>query len=228
MADLARLRALVGQTDPETAVDDRLPLVAPMERLLGHKLRRGAVVAIEGESARYSLAMVLLAGVSRSGGWCAVVGAPEFGCAAAQGYGVRAELLGLVPHPGPAWPEVVSALSGGMAAMLVRPPERVSGSLARRLIAKARRAGCAVLTLGAAWEGADVRLSVVRREWSGLGDGTGRLRRCRVTVTAAHRPHVRLDLWMPAEDGQVEAAGTVTGLFAAPNDHASNDHAQAV
>lgn len=202
--DLARLRAMVGQTDPRTAMDDRLPLTAPMERLLGRRLRRGAVIAIEGDAARYSLAMVLLAGVSRAGGWCAVVGAPDFGCAAAEGYGVQLEALGLVPHPGTAWPTVVSALSAGMAAVLVRPPEPVSGQLARRLVAKARQSGCAVFTMGPAWEGSDVRLSVVGREWRGLGQGTGRLRRRRVTVVASHRPHLRLDVWMPGDQGGVQ------------------------
>lgn len=212
MADLAQLREMVGQADSRTAVGDRLPLIAPMERLLGQKLRRGAVIAIEGEAARYSLAMVLLAGISRAGGWCGVVGAPDFGYAAAEGYGVQLDALGLVPHPGPEWPAVVSALSAGMAAVLVRPPERVSGQLARRLIAKARQAGCVVLTMGSAWEGSDVRLSVVRREWIGLGQGTGRIRRCRVTVVASHRPHVRLDMWMPADDGTAQVVQAASEL----------------
>lgn len=211
MADLARLRTILGDTDLSVAVDDRMPLLAPVQRLVGRGLRRGALVAIDGESARYSLAMVLLAGVSGAGGWCAVVGVPGFGCVAARGHGVRMETLGLVPEPGPVWTEVVSALTPGMDALLVHPPERVSGQVARRLAAKARHSGCTMVTLGPVWEGSDVRVSAVRREWQGLGLGDGRLRRCRVTVSASHRPGVRLDLWLPADDGHSRIADVLTG-----------------
>ena len=207
MADLARLRTLLRGTDPRDVVDGRLPLPGPVRRLLGG-LRRGAVVAIEGEMARHSLAMALLAGVSSSGGWCAVVGVPGFGCVAATGYGVRPEALGLVPEPGPAWAEVVSALAGGVDALLVRPPERVSGQLARQLTARARRSGCTVLTLGPVWEGSDVRVRAVDRRWDGLGQGSGRLRRCRVTLVASHRPHLKVDLWLPGPDGEVRPVGS--------------------
>jgi hypothetical protein len=224
MADLARLRALLRDTDPAAVVGDRLPLLPPMEKLLGGRLKRGAVVAIEGEAARYSLAMVLLAGVSGAGGWCAVVGVPSFGYVAAAGYGVRLETLGLVPQPGNAWAEVVSALAPGVDALLVHPPEQVSGQLARRLIAKARRSGCTVLTLGSTWAGSDVRVSVASREWQGLGQGTGRLRRCRVTVVASHRPRARLEMWLPADDGHLGLAGTLAGV---PSLSASGPRARA-
>lgn len=209
MADLARLRTLLGDTDPRQTVDGQFPMLAPLRKLLGTRIRRGAVVAIEGTAAQHSLSMVLLAGVSAAGGWCAVVGVPAFGHAAAASYGVRLDTLGLVPRPGPAWSEVVSALATGMDAVLVHQPGRVSGQLARQLAARARRSGCTVLTLGPAWEGSDVRVSVVRRRWYGLGSGTGRLRRCRVTLAASHRPQVRLDLWLPAEDGRVREAESV-------------------
>jgi hypothetical protein len=216
MADLARLRAILRDTDPAEAVGNALPLFPPMEKLLGRRLKRGAVVAIEGEAARHSLAMVLLAGISGAGGWCAVVGVPSFGYVAAAGYGVRMETLGLVPQPGAAWAEVVSALTTGVDAVLVHPPEQVSGQLARRLIAKARRSGCTVLTLGSIWAGSDVRISVVSREWQGLGQGTGRLRRCRVTVVASHRPQVRLEMWLPADDGRLQLAEMLAGTPALP------------
>ncbi|MBO4207917.1 hypothetical protein [Micromonospora echinofusca] len=209
MADLARLRALLGDTDPRESVGDQLPMIPPIRRLLGSRVRRGALVAIEGEAARYSLSMVLLAGVSSAGGWCAVVGVPAFGCVAAAAYGVRPETLGLVPQPGAAWTDVLSALTTGMDAVLVHRPEAVPGGLARQLTAKARRSGCTVLTLGPAWEGSDLRISVVRRQWYGLAQGGGRLRRCRVTVVASHRPRVRVDLWLPAEDGGVREAAPV-------------------
>lgn len=211
MADVARLRAVLRDTDPRRAVDDRLPLLAPMQPLLRGRLRRGAVVAIEGEFGRSSLAMMMLAGVSAAGGWCGVVGVPAFGGLAAQDLGIRLEALALVPQPGAAWAEVVGALVTGMDAVLVDPSMQVSGGLARRLAAKARQHRCTLFTLGPAWEGSDVRVSVRRQEWFGLGQGRGRLRSRRLTVVASHRPHAELVLWLPAEDGRVRAVeGGVT------------------
>jgi hypothetical protein len=79
----------------------------------------------------------------------------------------------------------------------------VSGALARRLAAKARQHRCTLFTLGPAWEGSDLRLSVLRQEWFGLGQRRGRLRSRQVTVVASHRPYAELVLWLPSEDGQI-------------------------
>ncbi|MBO0868534.1 MAG: hypothetical protein J2P15_08210 [Micromonosporaceae bacterium] len=210
--DLGRLRAIVRDTDPRMAVHDRMPLLEPLQPLLGG-LRRGAVVAVDGDAGRTSLAMALLAGVSAAGGWCGVVGMPSWGCLAAAGYGVRLDRLALVPEPGTAWAEVVAALAGGMDAVLVRPPAPVPGRLARRLAAKARQSGCTLLTLGRVWEGCDTRVStygvegVGRGGWEGLAAGRGRLRARRVTVVASTRPGIELDLWLPGEDGTVRDRG---------------------
>jgi hypothetical protein len=212
--DLGRLRAIVRDTDPRISVQDRMPLLEPLQPLLGG-LRRGAVVAVDGDAGRTSLAMALLAGVSMAGGWCGVVGMPSWGCLAAAGYGVRLDRLALVPEPGAAWAEVVAALAGGMDAVLVRPPAPVPGRLARRLAAKARQSRCTLLTLGRVWEGCDTRVSARGMEgvgsgaWEGLGAGRGRLRGRRVTVVASTRPGAELHLWLPGEDGGLHDAGAV-------------------
>jgi hypothetical protein len=207
MADLARLRAIVHDTDPRETVGDRLPLLPAMQRLC-RTVRRGSVVTIEGEAARSSLAMVLLAGVSAAGGWCGVVGVPTFGALAAYELGIRMDTLALVPHPGPAWADVVAALITGTDAVLVAPPERVPAGLARRLAARARQHRCTVLTLGTVWEGSDLRLSAVSQEWFGLRQGSGRLRSRRITAVASHRPRASLELWLPGSDGRVRVAET--------------------
>ncbi len=216
VAELSDLRAILADTDPRRAVGDRLQLLPPMEQLLGPGVKRGAVLAVEGETARYSLSMALLAGVSAAGGWCGVVGVPSFGHLAAEGFGIRLETLALVPQPGEAWAEVLAALLPGMDAVLVHPPVRVAGRLARRLAAKARQSRCTVLTLGPVWEGSDLRVSAVRQEWFGLGQGAGRLRSCRVTAVASHRPRVELDLWLPAEDGGIGSVEVRTVPSAVP------------
>lgn len=205
---LNELRDLLGDTDPARRVEDRVPVLGPLEGLFGPGLRRGSVVAVEGKTARHTLALALLAGVSAAGGWCGVVGVPALGCAAAAELGVRLDRLALVPRPGAAWAEVVSALCTGMAAVLVCPPVgAVPPKLARRLAARARQSRCTLVTLGPAWEGRDARVSVTGQpRWEGLGAGTGRLRRRRVTVTAFAPGRVTRELWLPAADGGVAVA----------------------
>ena len=63
---------------------------------------------------------------------------------------------------------------------------------------------------GGEWPGADVRLTAHGGEWSGIGEGYGRLRARRVDVRAegkgaAARPR-SAGLWLPADNGGIEAA----------------------
>lgn len=174
-----------------------------MDRLIGRRLKRGAIVAVEGEIACFSLAATLLAGVSAEEGWCGIIGVPNFGFAGARGLGVEMESVIVVDDPGSRWADVVAAVLEAVDVVLVRPPERVPGKLARRLASKARESGCALVTLGPVWEGSDVRVSAIRQEWLGLGQGHGHLRCRRVTAVASSRPGAEVDLWLPAEDGGV-------------------------
>src|ERR1700712_2864889 len=81
-----------------TKLDTRLvPTHPAIGRLLpGGGLKQGAAYSVERSSA---LIMALLAGPSAAGSWCAVVGIPEFGVEAAQGFGIDLERLVLVPRP---------------------------------------------------------------------------------------------------------------------------------
>jgi hypothetical protein len=174
-----------------------------MDRLINRRLRRGAIVAVEGEVACYSLAATLLAGVSAEGGWCGIVGLPSFGFAGARGLGLETDSMIAVEDPGSRWADVVGAVIEAVDVVLVRPPEHVSGRLARRLATKARESRCTLVTLGPVWEGSDVRVSAIRQEWFGLGQGHGHLRSRRVTAVASSRPGAEVDLWLPAEEGGV-------------------------
>jgi hypothetical protein len=211
VATARRLRAVVGDTDPRVAVGVGMPLPAPFEELFGRGLRRGAVVAVEGDAARVSLATALMARVSAEGGWCGVVGVPSFGCVAASELGIRMDQLVLVPEPGPAWADVTAALLSGLSAVLVHPSGPVSGRLARRLAARARQHRCTVLSLGPAWEGSDMRVAAVDQEWFGVRTGPGRLGSRRVRVVASPRPGIELDLWLPGPDGGIGMAGIRRG-----------------
>jgi hypothetical protein len=210
-AELIRSTSGAGLIRPASGADEAgahriLPVLPELSRLLpGRGLRRGSTVAVTtGPSASAaggtSLLLALLAGASRAGSWCAVVGVPELGALAAAESGIALDRLALVPNPGPEWPTVVAALIDGVDVVVTAVPGPVSASIASRLAARARQRGSVLMPFGR-WDGADVTLQVVRGWWDGLGAGHGRLRRREVTIAAcgrgaAARPR-EITVWMP-------------------------------
>jgi len=205
-----------------------LPVLPALRELLPRGgLARGSVVTV----AEFGLlALALAAGASADGAWCGIAGVPEAGVLAAAGLGLDTERTLLVPDPGHAWPQVVASLLDGCELVLLRPPVQVpppgapralkaSGTpgtpgvpeaqVRQRLEATLRR-GRGVLLVVGDWPGAQVRLRVLTRRWTGLGDGHGRLRDCCAQVMADGRGQAAVArtrwLWLPAEDGRVTAA----------------------
>lgn len=176
-------------------------LVRPESEARGDPAGGGsAPVVASGGSA---LLLALIAGPSRAGSWCALVGAPGVGVAAASEAGIDLAHLALVPAPGPGWARVVAALVEGFDLVAVRPPAGVSAADQRSLTARARHHGAVLLSLGS-WPGAEVRLSATSSAWEGLGAGHGRLRARRVVVRAGGRGAAggrarAVELWLPAE-----------------------------
>ncbi len=204
-AALAELVRAVGEAE-EAGVHRVLPVVPELSGLLPSRgLRRGSTVAVATgraapASGGTSLLLALLAEASRSGSWCAVVGVPALGAVAAAESGIALDRLALVPNPGPDWATVVAALIDGVDVVVAAVPGPVSGSVASRLVARARQRGCVLVPFGH-WDGADVTLRVADGRWEGLGAGRGRLRRREVTVLArgrgaAARPK-EITMWMP-------------------------------
>ena len=68
-----------------------------------------------------------------------------------------------------------------------------------------------IVTTGTSIPDADVRLTMTRGEWEGLGPGHGRLQARRVEVVATGRGAAarerRTSLWLPAPGGGVRLAG---------------------
>jgi|SRR5215469_8649175 len=186
---------------------DLLPVLPALRELLPFgALQRGSVVAAGDWS---MLCMALAAGPVASGAWCAAAGIAEFGVVAAADAGLDPARLLLVSDLGPNWPQVVASLLDGCDLVLLRPPDRPSAQVRRRLEAAVRRYG-AVLLVAGAWEGAQVRLRVTSQAWVGIGIGHGRLRGRRVRVTADgrgewSRAQTRW-LWLPGPDGKVTQA----------------------
>jgi hypothetical protein len=183
-----------------------LPVLEPLFPFGG--LKRGSVVSVTGST---SLALSVLAGASAQGSWCAAVGLPSLGLAAAAELGVALERFPLVPSPGRAtgaggWGWVVAALVDAFDVVLARPPAHLKGADARRLTARARERGAVLVLSGNGWpEAAEVQLRVASAVWEGVGQGHGRLRARRVEVVAGGRGAAarerRLALWLPHPEG---------------------------
>ncbi|MGQ0464606.1 MAG: hypothetical protein ACT4QG_04715 [Sporichthyaceae bacterium] len=154
---------------------------------LGRGLRvDGAGYAAPPAAGGSTLLLNLLAGASAGGCWCALVGAPGLGLAAAAEAGVDLRRLALVPAPGSSFARVVGALVDGFDLVVVAPSSDLSSADARAASARARRFG-AVLVSAGPWPGADVRFAAVQGGWEGLGEGHGRLRERRLQVRASGR-----------------------------------------
>lgn len=181
------LQEVVGRARPVALAGERLlPVLPELEDLLvGGGLRRGTSVAVVNST---TLALRLLAGPSQAGSWCAAVGLPSLGLAAAAEAGLALERLALVPDAGEPkqWGTIVAALLDALDVVLVRPPTRVRLADSRRLAARARERGSVLVAIGQ-WDGADVRLSVAGQGWDGIGHGHGHLQSRRLDVVATGR-----------------------------------------
>ena len=176
---------------PVVTADTRIVGVSGALGTVLDGIRRGSTLLVDMALGGVSLALALVAATAREGAWTAAVGLPWLGLAAAGELSVSLDRFALVPDPGDRWPGVASALLDGMDMVLLGPPGRVRPADARRLTARARESGTVlvVLDLGRrCWpEAPDLRLSVARATWEGLGVGHGHLRSRRVEVVVTGR-----------------------------------------
>lgn len=201
---LERVGVGVGSFRSDDAV---LPVPPALLSLFpGGGLRRGSTITV---SRSPSLVLALTAQVSKRPGWCAEVGSPLLGSAAAVEAGIALERFVRVAEPGEQWATVTASLLEAFDLVIVHPPARAGQGDMRRLSARARERS-AVLLVAGAWEGAMVGLSVTGSKWQGLGAGHGYLRARQVEVQAlgrgsAARPQ-RVKVWLPGIDGAVSLA----------------------
>lgn len=201
---LERVGVGIGAFRPDDAV---LPVPpALMSLFSGGGLRRGSTITV---SRSPSLVLALIAQVSKRQGWCAEVGSPLLGSAAAVEAGVVLERFVRVAEPGEQWATVTASLLEAFDLVVVHPPARAGQGDMRRLTARARERS-AVLLVAGAWEGAMVGLSVTSSTWQGLGAGHGYLRARQIEVQAlgrgsAARPQ-RVKVWLPGIDGTLSLA----------------------
>ncbi|MDL5155544.1 hypothetical protein [Actinomycetospora termitidis] len=185
--------------DPEQAL---LPVSGALAGLLPWGgLRRGSTVSVHGSTA---LLLALVAQASRAGSWCALVGLPGVGMAAAHEAGLDLACTALVPRPGPRPATVVAALVDGVDVVVLGGASAWRAGDRQRLAARVRQKGAVLVPVGA-WPGADVELHATGGTWSGLlGDGAGRLRSRRVHLRCAARGRARdlgSDVLLPGPGG---------------------------
>jgi hypothetical protein len=130
------------------------------------------------------------------------------GVEAALELGVPLDHLALIPEPGARWLDVVGALVDSVDLVVLRPRDRVTGSMARRIATRARERGCmVVVTLfgSTSWpESFDARFVATRTSWIGLGRGFGTVgqRLVDVEVDGRRVPATRAaQLVLPAANG---------------------------
>ncbi|MGP0032384.1 MAG: hypothetical protein ACLPVF_18025, partial [Acidimicrobiales bacterium] len=197
-----------------------LPVPAPLAPLFPDGvLRRGTTTTVVGQPGHgaTTLALALLAAASQAGSWCAAVGLPDPGIAAAAELGVDLRRVAFVPYPGSGWAEAVGDLLPGVDVVLVRPPGRARGTVARHLAARARDRQTALVVLveheGDWPQGGDLVLGVGGVEWQGIGHGHGHLQGRRAEVRVSGRRSaaraVECTLWLPAGSGAVAATARV-------------------
>ncbi len=215
LPDLPDLREQVDRARPVILAGERLlPVLPALAGLLPEGgLRRGATVAVGGTGGATSLALALAAGASAAGSWVAAIGLPSLGLLAAAELGIVLDRLALVAGPGAgSWATVVAAVVDAVDVVLVRPAHRVGATDARRLVARARERGVALVRVGGPeWpEAPDVRLTVRAVTWHGLGEGHGHLRARRVEVVAEGRRAAARSqaqaFWLPGPGGEVVVA----------------------
>ncbi|MFE2729131.1 hypothetical protein [Kitasatospora sp. NPDC059327] len=199
-----------------------LPVLGPLAPLVPHGgLAKGSIT----EATDMSLLLALAAGPATADryAWSAAVGLPTLGLAAAAGYGIDLKRLVVADHPGDHYAEVVTALAAACPLVLAAAPTDLAPRALDRLAAHLRRTGTILITPGP-WPGAQLRLEVTARWWSGLGEGHGQLtgRRARVTVSgrgSAARPRAA-ELWLPDGTGTVAVVEESTAVGSLPVDTA--------
>lgn len=179
-----RPRPAASLLGPAAAGDERfLPVPDALVPLVpSGGLRRGSVTQVAGS---VTLLLDVAAAACRDGAWCAVVGMPDLGLAAAGETGLPLERMAFVPRPGPDTSAVLSAAVDGFDVVVVGDaPHLVDRD--RRQISSRVRHRAAVLLTTTPWPGAELVLSAATR-WSGPGQGDGSLRGRAVSVRVRGR-----------------------------------------
>lgn len=191
----------------------RLPVPAPLRPLFpAIGLRAGSALAVTGTGTTSLLLSLAVAAVGEDS-WCAIAGMPDLGLRSALDAGMDPCRLALAPGPDLS-PQALSALVDGVGVLVLGPDLQLAPALWRSLLDRARTAD--TLVLAAAPPGrADIQLESRTRTWSGLGAGSGRLRRRLLQVTSQGRGIAgqrSVEVLLPEVRGTIAATATATAV----------------
>jgi len=182
--------AKTAQSTPEPVAQSSpirtLPVPGPIAELLPHcGLARGSTLRLDGVT---SLRAGLLASVTGSGGWAAVVGLPTLSLLAAAEMGADLRRIAVIQDPGADPVAVAAVLADGIDFVLLSlagadvPPGR-----ARSVTARCRRSGTVLAFTDGRWPTADLRLDARVMAYRGLEPGYGRITGVDLEVRATAR-----------------------------------------
>ncbi len=227
-----RLTQLVPKVGPVAFARDRVLPVAPaLQPLLPEAgLVRGSVIGCRG-STGVSLALAVVCEASAAGSWLACVGLATLGLRAASEVGIALERLVMVSAPvrgsrdtgemdvGEAdagemsWANMMSALIDGFDLIVLRGASAVRPGDVRRLQARLQARGAVLVVIGDPGPFiCDITVTGLSSQWEGLGDGSGRLARRRLVLSATGRrsPRARqVEIWLPGAHGGIEPTTAV-------------------
>ena len=180
---------------PEAAPKVVESLLEPSDlqsELLPDVLPRGTVAVLSGAR---SLPLRMVAAVTASGGYAAIVGQPKVGLLAAVEMGADLERIALIPDPGPDPVEVAAVLMDGLDLVLLGlGGKSVPAGRARVVASRARQRECTLLVTDGDWPGATARLEARVRGYEVVGavagdpaPGCGRIGRVRLDTRARGR-----------------------------------------
>jgi hypothetical protein len=183
-ADVRELQERIRSLEHSRVDYPVFPVSPGLDILFPHGgLRRGAVYDIDSSP---SLLWALIAAATSSGTWCALVGMPDAGLAAAEGMGVNLDRLVLVPYPGDQWLSIVSSLIDVVGLVALGPAKPPSDRVLSSVLGRMREREATILARSG-WPRTEATLSVSQHRWQGLGQGRGVLYEHHVTVTARSR-----------------------------------------
>lgn len=137
-----------------------------------------------------ALVSELIAQISAQGKTIAIVNWSDLSLAQVAESGDLSKII-TVPNPGGAWITVLGVLAEGVDVLIYRSPrtQTLSPTQARPLLAKIRKGGAAVLTVGVQVPSPALTINAQVTGFSGIGCGTGRIRNTEIAVSSYSKTH---------------------------------------
>jgi len=168
-----------------------LPIRSELASILPDGLRRGRTIAV---TSSVSLLLALLSEASKAGAWIALVGMPTISADAATEAGIDLQRLAIIgsatagESASRSWTTAVGALLDAVDIVVARPGiNQSTDGEARRLTARARSKDACLMLFGQLsthWPAVEVTLSAQHGQWTGIGEGYGRLTARKLIVSA--------------------------------------------